>query len=267
MSNILSISEVTDIVKSALSIIESSNNSTNKTEAFIKFITKNKDNFIKPIYLAGRSIVQFLASSTNDQKCVILNKGTPTEKKDCNFCISRNVKYLMYGIGEKLYIIKTFIVNNPNVLQRYKCLFKDYYKNKTNLGWTTDQFIDICENNEFKTEKNFDCTTKQDNNTENKETKSSSQLKLDSQSQVLSQPSSQPSLSKKEDSINRIRGSEEDDIKTKYGTSYVNFGLMGAGKRKYKTRKFRKSRKSRKSRKTSKSKQRKSNKHRRSHRR
>jgi hypothetical protein len=253
MSNILSISEVTDIVKSALSIIESSNNSTNKTEAFIKFITKNKDNFIKPIYLAGRSIVQFLASSTNDQKCVILNKGTPTEKKDCNFCISRNVKYLMYGIGEKLYIIKTFIVNNPDVLQRYKCLFKDYYKNKTNLGWTTDQFIDICENNEFRAEETFDCSKKDNvDNVENIEYKQP----------VSSQSPPQLSLSNKEESINRIKGAEEEDIKTKYGTSYVNFGVMGAGKRKRKSYKSRRTRKPRKSRK-----HRKSNKHRRSYRR
>lgn len=156
MGETLSIKEVTTLITSALAIIESKNNDK-KNEEFIQFITENQNQFMKPIKFAGNSIIQYISSSTENEKCVSPNNKA--DETDCNFCVSGKYKYLLsIPLGQYLHKIKSFIITNKTVLNAYKCLFKDYYLNKNKLGWTAAEFAEICENNDLKIENNLDCS-------------------------------------------------------------------------------------------------------------
>jgi hypothetical protein len=200
-------------------------------------------------YANGNTLNHSIARAVEDNYC-----SNNKQIDHCDECIGETQKMLGYKIGELPYKISQFIVKNKDVLKEYKNLFKESYKTIVNgKEKTPDYFADKCNKKDLYNYMNDVNISPENSNN------------------IIGEPpiqdnhdSIQHVIIEDNNKINRIKGAEKEDIKTKYG-SYVNFTSMGAGKRKHKTRKSRKSSKTRKSRKSKKT--RKSKKQRRSHRR
>lgn len=253
---------------------------------FINFLILNKQNFLIVPTGTSRTIIEFIVSSTLHETCILPDKTKP-EKTDCNFCINKekNVDIPIFGkvnIGSGLYEIRSYIYDNPSVLNAFNLIFDDIFCKIVDNKWSVPTIAYNCGNKNFrKIEKwepkyIYECSKNTQEELNNIIRELEEELKQAVELRELREKQEEELRKKREaelqnqdinrilddeDSINRIKGAEEENIKTKYG-SYVNFTSMGAGKRKHKTRKSIKTKKTRKSRKTHKSK-----KQRRSHRR
>jgi hypothetical protein len=230
---------------------------TGNKQEFIQIMKNQKLNFdmkIDNIFAKGNTLNHSIARAVDDNYC------RNNQIDNCHECIGENSKFtipatpftskITIPYGEKPFKILQFILNNEDVKREYKNLFKESYKTIVNgKEKTPDYFADKCNKKDLYNYMNDVNISPENSNN------------------IIGEPPIQDIqhvIIEDNNKINRIKGAEKEDIKTKYG-SYVNFTSMGAGKRKHKTRKSRKSSKTRKSRKSKKT--RKSKKQRRSHRR
>jgi len=258
MSSKISQDDLINLLDTLITAIDTGNN-----QEFIQIMTENKNNFDMKIdsYLAkGNTLNHSIARAVDDNYC------SENQINDCDKCIGENDEFTMPATpiskkiiipyGKKPFKISQFIRKHPDVLKEYKNLFKESYKTiVNNKGRTPNYFAEKCNIDLYKYMNDVNIQPENSNNTIDK-----------------------PLIQDIQDNnnINRIEGDEEEDIKTKYninrikddiktiyGTSYVNFGILGAGKRKRKSRKSIKTKKSRKTKKTRKSSQKKKRSHRR----
>jgi hypothetical protein len=265
---------------------------------FIDFLKSEKKNFLIVPTLAGRTIIEFIVSSTLDKTCITPDRTQP-EKTDCNFCINKekSVDIRIFGkvnIGSGLYEIRSYIYDNPSVLNAFNLIFDDIFCKIVDNKWSVPTIAYNCGNKNFRKNKHWDpryiyaCSKNTQEELNNIIQELEEKLKQAVELRELIEKQEEELRKKKEaelqnrdidrilddeDSINRIDNQDIDNEKDQPQSLFTKHiePLMGAGKRKHKTRKSLKPRKSIKTKKTKKSrksrKHRKSKKQRRSHKR
>lgn len=127
---------------------------------FINFLILNKQNFLIVPTGTSRTIIEFIVSSTLHETCIIPDKTKP-EKKDCNFCINKEKSVYIpiigkVNIGSGLYEIRSYIYNNPSVLNAFNVIFDDIFCNTVDNKWSVPTIAYNCGNINFSNIANWE---------------------------------------------------------------------------------------------------------------
>jgi len=137
---------INDLVK----IIDAFNKSNNENEKndqkekFIQYISKNIDSLTKkpPSYTGanGNTLTHGIARVVKSDFLKNCNKeiepkiNNKVKSMDCNtYCTSETNTF---AYGPQLYKIKEFILNNPEIFEKYKELYSDFFTNDNLHGYT-----------------------------------------------------------------------------------------------------------------------------------